>query len=72
MKRVAVVGGGCGGLSFVYFLNQLLYQSKSTQQLEISLFEKASQFGGRVQFAEFQKDNINVEMGGAVFQSFDN
>ncbi len=64
MQRVAVIGGGCGGLSFVYYFHRLMYH-----HAEISLFEKASHFGGRVQFAEFPKDEINVEMGGAVFQS---
>lgn len=61
--RIAVVGGGIAGSSFVYFAKQAM------PNLNITLFEAEDALGGRVDNIEIDDDGILVpiEVGASIF-----
>ncbi len=65
MKRIAIVGGGPGGL----FTARLLTQ-KLNDGINITLFEAAPRLGGRVLTARFEKSGIAFEGGTAELYDY--
>jgi monoamine oxidase len=58
MKRVAIVGGGPSALFTAFLLEQ-----KSSEDLDITLFEQNGRLGGKVQTARFDAAPILYEAG---------
>lgn len=58
MKRVALVGGGPGALFAAFLLGQ-----KSSDELDVTLFEARKRLGGKVQTARFDAAPILYEAG---------
>ena len=58
MKRVAIVGGGPSALFSTFLLEQ-----KSSEELDITLFEQNGRLGGKVQTARFDAAPILYEAG---------
>jgi monoamine oxidase/SAM-dependent methyltransferase len=65
MKRIAIVGGGPGGL----FTARLLTQ-KLNDGISITLFEAAARLGGKVLTARFEKSGIAFEGGTAELYDY--
>jgi oxygen-dependent protoporphyrinogen oxidase len=59
LKRVVIVGGGITGLSAAYYLQQLA--KRSPTPLEITLVEKSSTLGGKIQTTH--RDGFVIEKG---------
>jgi oxygen-dependent protoporphyrinogen oxidase len=59
IKRVVIVGGGITGLSAAYYLQQLA--KKSPTSIEITLVEKSSILGGKIQ--TIHRDGFVIEKG---------
>lgn len=58
-KRIAVIGAGAAGSSAAYFSRQYL-----GEEVDIEIFEKQSDIGGRVRDKEFH--NQTIELGGSI------
>ena len=65
MKRIAIIGGGPGGL----FTARLLTQ-KLNDGINITLFEAAARLGGKVLTARFEKSGIAFEGGTAELYDY--
>jgi monoamine oxidase/SAM-dependent methyltransferase len=65
MKRIAIVGGGPGGL----FTARLLTK-KLTEAVDITLFEAAPRLGGKVLTTRFEKSGICFEAGTAELYDY--
>jgi 2-polyprenyl-6-methoxyphenol hydroxylase-like FAD-dependent oxidoreductase len=65
MKRIAIVGGGPGGL----FTARLLTE-KLSDRIDITLFEAAPRLGGKVLTAHFEKSGIAFEGGTAELYDY--
>ena len=65
MKRIAIVGGGPGGL----FTSRLLTE-KLNDRIDITLFEAAPRLGGKVLTARFEKSGIAFEGGTAELYDY--
>ena len=65
MKRIAIVGGGPGGL----FTARLLTE-KLNDRIDITLFEAAPRLGGKVLTAHFEKSGIAFEGGTAELYDY--
>ena len=65
MKRIAIVGGGPGGL----FTARLL-TGKLNDRIDITLFEAAPRLGGKVLTARFEKSGIAFEGGTAELYDY--
>jgi protoporphyrinogen oxidase len=65
MKRIAIVGGGPGGL----FTARLLTE-KLNDRIDITLFEAAPRLGGKVLTARFEKSGIAFEGGTAELYDY--
>ena len=57
-KRVAVVGGGIGGAAASYFLQEA--------GVEVTLFERSNELGGRSSSVPFDGDGQMLEMGAGI------
>ena len=67
MKRVAIVGGGPGGLFSAFLL-----RSKSIDPIDITIFESSSRVGGKLQTAQFDTLPIPYEAGAAEIYQYGN
>ena len=65
MKRIAIVGGGPGGLFTARLLNE-----KLNDRINITLFEAAPRLGGKVLTARFEKCGIAFEGGTAELYDY--
>ena len=65
MKRIAIIGGGPGGL----FTTRLLTK-KLNDGISITLFEAAARLGGKVLTARFEKSGIAFEGGTAELYDY--
>jgi monoamine oxidase/SAM-dependent methyltransferase len=65
MKRIAIVGGGPGGLFTARFLTE-----KLNDGIDITLFEAAPRLGGKVLTARFEKSGIAFEGGTAELYDY--
>ncbi len=65
MMRIAVIGGGPGGLLTAFFLER-----KSTEPLDITLFEAGSAVGGKVQTLRFEAAPVLYEAGVAELYGY--
>jgi protoporphyrinogen oxidase len=65
MKRIAIVGGGPGGL-----LTARLLTEKLNVGIDITLFEAAPRLGGKVLTARFEKSGIGFEGGTAELYDY--
>jgi len=63
--RVAVVGGGPGGLLTSYFL-----QNAADTPVRITLFEASSRLGGKILTPEFTSARVRYEAGAAEFYDY--
>ncbi|HKR62799.1 MAG TPA: FAD-dependent oxidoreductase [Thermoanaerobaculia bacterium] len=63
--RVAIVGGGPGGLLTAFFLDQ-----KSSQPLDITLYEADGRLGGKIRTETFSTAPIPYEAGAAELYKF--
>ncbi len=55
-KRIAIVGGGIGGLTAALLLSQ--------RDIEITIFEKSDRLGGRIAFEEH--DGVTIDQGPTI------
>ena len=63
--RIAIVGGGPGGLFTAWHLNEL-----SDRPLEITIFEAADRLGGKLLTATFSEAEVQYEAGAAEFYDY--
>lgn len=62
---VAIIGGGVGGTSAAYFLNELIEnKTNGAFKYKIDIFEKSSKIGGRLATVKMGEDEF--EAGGSV------
>lgn len=62
--KIAIIGGGVGGTSTAYFLQELLAKYEEMIDYEIDIFEQSNKIGGRV--ATIQFDEFDYEAGGSI------
>ena len=62
--KLAIIGGGVGGTSTAYFLQELLAKYEEMIDYEIDIFEQSNKIGGRV--ATIQFDEFDYEAGGSI------
>ena len=66
--RIAIIGGGAGGSSAAYHLQQFADESEHEIPVEITLYEKESRIGGRTTTVNaFDDPAFPVELGGSIF-----
>ncbi len=65
MKRVAIVGGGPGGLFSAFLL-----KSKSLEPIDITIFEASACLGGKLQTASFDTRPVPYEAGAAEIYQY--
>jgi len=65
MKKIAVIGGGCGGCATSYFIKK--HSAKDVNQIHLDLFERSEILGGRLRHVHIEEDNLTVELGGNIF-----
>ena len=65
MKRIAIVGGGPGGL-----ITSFLLQQKSAEPLKMTLFEADTRLGGKVLTERFSSVPVPYEAGAAEFYKY--
>ncbi|MBL8890629.1 MAG: FAD-dependent oxidoreductase [Planctomycetaceae bacterium] len=63
--KIAIVGGGPGGLMTAYLL-----QKKAGRALSISVFEAADRLGGKILTPQFKMAPVNYEAGAAEFYDY--
>lgn len=65
VPRIAIVGGGPGGLMTAYFL-----QKKLSRPIEITVFEASTRLGGKIQTLRFDSAPVFYEAGAAEFYDY--
>lgn len=65
MTRIAIVGGGPGGLMTAWLLSRL-----ANQPIELTLFEASHRTGGKIQTPRFQSLPVSYEAGAAEFYDY--
>ncbi|MBO1351614.1 MAG: FAD-dependent oxidoreductase [Hormoscilla sp. GUM202] len=65
MKKLAIIGGGPGGLMAAYLLDR-----KSSYSLEITLFEASDRLGGKIISQQFKKVPLLFEAGVAELYDY--
>src|SRR5262245_43549646 len=65
IPKVAIVGGGPGGLFTAYLLQKLPHRP-----LAITIFEATDRLGGKILTRRFQTANIRYEAGAAEFYDY--
>jgi len=63
--RVAIVGGGPGGLMTAYLL-----QKKVNRRLEVVIFEASARLGGKIRSPRFSIEPVAYEAGAAEFYDY--
>ncbi|KAJ5168519.1 uncharacterized protein N7482_004113 [Penicillium canariense] len=67
-KRIAIIGGGIGGISVAHFLKN---DENRLNLSQLTIFEKEAQFGGRIRFAQVYGHGTNVNTAGHTFDADD-
>ncbi|KAJ5380532.1 uncharacterized protein N7496_002960 [Penicillium cataractarum] len=67
-KRVAIIGGGIGGISTAHFL---INDNNRPNLTQITIFEKKPQFGGRIHFTRIYDHGTTVNTASHTFDADD-
>jgi len=65
ISRVAIIGGGCGGLMTAYQL-----QKRSNLPLDITLYEAGPRLGGKIRTSRFDRAPVHYESGAAELYDY--
>src|SRR5881397_3354510 len=65
IPRIAIIGGGPGGLMTAYLLQQ-----RSRSPLDITIFEASDRLGGKVTTQQFQTAPVQYEAGAAELYDY--
>ena len=63
--RIAIVGGGLGGLITAYYIEKLL-----TQAPKLTIFESSSRLGGKIRTGSFESVSALYEAGVAELYNY--
>ncbi|CEO60411.1 hypothetical protein PMG11_05040 [Penicillium brasilianum] len=67
-NRVAIIGGGIGGISTAYFL---MNEKNRPDLTQVTIFEKEPQFGGRIHFIQIYDHGTTVNTADHTFDADD-
>ncbi|KAF3388655.1 hypothetical protein F1880_003902 [Penicillium rolfsii] len=67
-NRVAIIGGGIGGISVAHFL---INNADQVNPSQVTVFEKEPRFGGRIRFTQIYGHGTTVNTAGHTFDADD-